>query len=294
MRSQGLAAVLLATAGFFAFDDARAEEPAPAEPAPPELRYQTGNVVLPNKVATLHLDSDSRYLDPKETRKLLIAWGNPPEASEGTQGAIVPSATDPFGEHGWAVILTYVDDGHVDDSDAREIKYDELLKDMKKETRDSNEDRVKAGYQAVNLVGWASSPEYDASAHKLVWAKELSFGDEPNHTLNYDVRVLGREGVLSMNAVGGMSQLLDIQRDMKSLLRVAEFNSGHRYEEFNSNTDRTAAYGIGALVAGGVAAKMGLFAKLLALLVAFKKVLIGGFIAIGALVAKFFKRDKTA
>ena len=291
MRSQGFAAVLFAATGFFALEDARGEEAAATEPAPPQLSYQSGDIVLPSKVATLHLNADSRYLDPEQTKKLLVAWGNPPEAAEGTQGAIVPTAVDPFGDKGWAVVLSYADDGHVDDSDAREIKYDELLKDMQKDTRDSNSDRVKAGYQAVNLLGWASAPEYDSSAHKLVWAKELSFGDEPNHTLNYDVRVLGREGVLSMNAVAGMSQLLDIQRDMKSLMHVAEFNPGHRYDEFNSSTDRTAAYGIGALVAGGVAAKMGLFAKLLALIVAFKKVLIAAVVGLGALVTKLFKRQ---
>ena len=49
---------------------------------------------------------------------------------------------------------------------------------------------------------------------------------------------------------------------MKPLIEVAEFNEGYRYAEFNSKTDRMAEYGLGALIAGGVAAKLGLFAKL--------------------------------
>jgi uncharacterized membrane-anchored protein len=112
------------------------------------------------------------------------------------------------------------------------------------------------------------------------------------NTLNYDVRVLGREGVLSMNAVAGMPQLATIESDMQQLLKVAAFNEGYRYEEFNEDTDRMAAYGLGALVAGGVAAKAGFFAKLGALLLAFKKFIVIGLAALGAFLAKLFRARK--
>jgi len=275
---------------------AAAEESAPEqkEAPPPELHYQTGDIVLPNKVATLHLNTDYRYLDPKETEKLLVAWGNPPDAAHGTEGAVVPTAVDPFEDAGWAVVLSYQDDGHVDDSDARKIDYKELMDDMKKSTREDNDEREKAGYGKVELVGWATEPRYDASTHKMYWAKELDFGGS-HHTLNYDVRVLGREGVLSMNAVAGMNQLTSIQRDMTALQGLADFNSGYRYDEYNKSTDKLAAYGLGALVAGGVAAKMGLFAKLFAVLLAAKKLIIAGVIALGGVLARLFKRkDATA
>ncbi|HVY80172.1 MAG TPA: DUF2167 domain-containing protein, partial [Steroidobacteraceae bacterium] len=156
-----------------------------------------------------------------------------------------------------------------------------------------NEERERAGYGRVELVGWATEPRYDAATHKMYWAKELDFGGG-EHTLNYDVRVLGREGVLSMNAVAGMNQLASIQRDMTALQGLADFNEGYRYEEYNKSTDRLAAYGLGALVAGGVAAKMGLFAKLAALLIAAKKLIIAGVIAIGGFIARLFKRKEQA
>jgi uncharacterized membrane-anchored protein len=271
-----------------------AEEPGPEQekgPPPPELHYQTGEITLPNKVASLHLNSEYRYLDPKETEKLLVGWGNPPEAAQGTEGAVVPTAVDPFDEGGWAVVLSYIDDGHVDDADARKIDYKDLMADMKKSTSDSNDERVKAGYGSIKLVGWATEPRYDSSTHKMYWAKELDFGSD-HHTLNYDVRVLGREGVLSMNAVGTMNQLSSIQSDMTSLLGQADFNKGYRYEEYNKSTDKLAAYGLGALVAGGVAAKLGLFAKFFAILLAAKKLIIAGVIAIAAFVGKMFKGKK--
>ena len=255
----------------------------------PALEYQTGDIVLPNKVATLHLGDEYRYLDPANAEKVLVAWGNPPGAE--TQGAIVPNDVDPFTQQGWAVFLTYVDDGHIDDSEAAEIDYADLLKDMQAGTEDSNAARKEAGYPEIHLVGWAEQPHYDANAKKLYWAQHLR-GSGGQNSLNYDVRVLGREGVLSMNAVAGMDQLESVRQDMRPLIGIAEFNEGYRYAEFNPKTDRMAEYGLGALIAGGVAAKLGLFAKLGAFLLAFKKFIFIGVIALGGLIAKLFGRKK--
>jgi uncharacterized membrane-anchored protein len=270
-----------------------AAAPQAAAPAGPELKYQTGTITLPNKVATLHLGERYRYLDPNETNKLLMAWGN--ESDTTTQGVIIPSDVDPWSQTGWAVILTYDDDGHIDDSDAAKFDYDDMLKDMKEGTEEHNSERKKAGFEAVHLIGWAEKPRYDASTKKLYWAKELSFEGTHGNTLNYDVRVLGREGVLSMNAVAGMDRLEQIRGEMQPLIQVAEFNEGYRYAEFNKKTDRMAEYGLAALIAAGVGAKLGLFAKLGALLLAFKKFIILGFVAIGAFIKKLFgKKDETA
>jgi uncharacterized membrane-anchored protein len=294
--------VALSLMGALLLGPAWAQKPEAAEPesaaeestedSGPQLNYRSGEVVLPNKVASLHLGTRYRYLDPGETEKLLVAWGNQPGSD--TEGAIVPSDVDPFSDEGWAVIVTYDDDGHVDDSDAREIDYDDMLKDMKEGTESENADRKKEGYEAVHLVGWAENPHYDGANKKLYWAKELDFEGSESHTLNYDVRVLGREGVLSMNAVSGIGQLDQIRQGMRSLIDVAEFNEGYRYAEYNPKTDKLAEYGLGALIAGGVAAKLGLFGKLFAFLVAFKKVLIAGAVAAFGIIAKLFRKKDSA
>jgi uncharacterized membrane-anchored protein len=297
--------LVLSLAGALLMGPAWAQEPEAAEATEPDavaeesqeragpaLAYRTGDILLPNKVATLHLGSRYRYLDAAETEKLLVAWGNQPGSD--TQGAVVPADVEPFSDSGWAVIVTYDDDGHVDDSDARDFDYDEMLADMKKGTESENDERKQAGYQAVHLVGWAESPRYDGASKKLYWAKELNFEGSDSHTLNYDVRVLGREGVLSMNAVAGIGQLDQIRRGMRSLIDVAEFNEGYRYAEFNSKTDKLAEYGLGALIAGGVAAKLGLFGKLLAFIIAAKKILIAGALALFGFLARMFKKKDSA
>src|SRR3954464_9216760 len=163
ITATGLALCVSLSLGLAAF----AEEPAAEAAAPesPTFNYQTGNIVLPNKVATLRLAGNYRYLDPAQTEKLLVAWGNQP--GNDTQGAIVPSSVDPLDGQGWAVILTYNTDGHIDDSDAKDINYDDMLKDMKEGTEDNNKARKDAGFESVHLVGWAEKPHYDSAVRKL-------------------------------------------------------------------------------------------------------------------------------
>ena len=168
------------------------------------------------------------------------------------------------------------------------------LADMKDGNADENESRKKQGFESIEIVGWATPPRYDATGHKLYWAKDLKFGSGDSHTLNYDVRVLGRDGVLSMNAVGSLSQLSMIEREMQSLMQVAAFNPGKRYEEFNKGTDKLAAYGLAALVAGGIAAKTGFFGKIALFLLGLKKILIPMFVALAAFFGKFFEGRKQA
>lgn len=226
------------------------------------LHYRMGEVQLPNGKAVLRLGSQFRYLPPEDTKRLLEeAWGNPDGGD--TQGMIVPASLSPVGPGGWGVIVQYDDSGHVSDDDAKGIDYDEMLTEMKKSSKDENAERAKAGFEPVEIVGWASKPFYDAATNRLHWAKELHFGSEQGNTLNYNIRVLGREGVLVLNAVAGMDQLASIKPDLDAMVAVADFAPGHRYADYNEKTDRTAEYGIAALVAGGVAAKAGWLAPLL-------------------------------
>lgn len=253
------------------------------------LHYRTGTVEVNGGHATLKLTPDFRYLDADDAQRVLERlWGNPPDNK--VLGMLLPANLSPADKGSWAVVITYSDDGHVSDEDAAKIDYDKMLKDMQEGTREANAEREKRGYHSVELVGWAAPPRYDATSNKLYWAKDLAFSGSREHTLNYDIRVLGRGGYLSLNAVSGMSQLPMVQSKMQDVLAMTDFDAGQRYGDFNASTDKIAAYGIGALVAGTIAAKAGLFAKLFAVILAAKKFIIAGLIGVGALLKKFFGR----
>lgn len=248
------------------------------------LNWIQGEIILGKDLATLTVGDDFRYLSPKDTERVLVAWGNPPGRQN--LGMLFPSDRGPFDENTFGIIVSYEEDGYVADDDAADLDYQELLEDMQKASKENNKARAEQGYEPIEIVGWAEQPHYDASAHKLYWAKELKFGDMPFTTLNYDIRILGRHGVLVLSAVADMTQLDDIKGPMESALAMAEFNPGMRYSDFDPDNDKMADYGIGGLIAGKVAGKAGLFKGLLAILIGAKKLVILGLIALGVFLKK--------
>lgn len=258
------------------------------------LQYSDGKVAVAQAQAHLNLGKEFRYLGAADARKVLEQlWGNPPDAD--VLGMVVPRGSDLLDDKGWAVVVTYADEGYVSDEDAAKIDYSEMLQEMKDGTEESNAERREAGYGGIDLIGWAEPPHYDAQAKKLYWAKELAFEGSENHTLNYDIRVLGRRGYLSLNAVAGMGEIGQVRAGMQQLLPAVEFDQGSRYADYDSSSDKTAAYGLAALVGGGIAAKAGLFGKIGMLLLGLKKLLIPLVLVIGAFFGKilgFFRRGK--
>ncbi|WP_339531426.1 DUF2167 domain-containing protein [Pseudomonas mucidolens] len=270
------------------------EASAPAQTAEhflASLKQQTGIVTLPSGIATLRLSDEFYYLDPKDTERLLTdGWGNPPGFK--TLGMIVPKAVSPLSQRGWGVIVSYKDDGHVSDEDAAKIDYAELLKQMQEDDAEDNKERQKQGYSGLHLLGWAEPPHYDRQSHKMYWARELKADDAEQNTLNYSIRVLGREGVLELNAVAAMADLPTIKQELPKVLAFTNFTDGNLYTDYNPSTDKLASYGLAALVAGGIAGKAGLFAKIGIFLLAAKKFLVIGVVALLALVRKLFNRNK--
>ena len=193
---------------------AQNDEEAQARAFLQSLHYQTGNIALADANAHLNVQPGFRYLGHDDARRVLEQyWGNPPDDT--VLGLLVPDSAGLGSEHSWAVVVTYSDDGYVSDGDAKDIDYADMLAQMQQETRDSNPERKEAGYPTMELVGWAQPPRYDAGSKRLHWAKELAVEGADAHTLNYDIRVLGRYGVLSMNAVAGMDQMAQVKQGMQ-------------------------------------------------------------------------------
>src|SRR5262245_36975834 len=163
---------------------------------------------------------------------LVEAWGNPPSSASNTMGMMFPVQYDPLSPDNWGIELSMDQLGFVQDDDAASIDYADLLKRMKADTRAQNEEREKGGYEPITLIGLAAAPEYDAVNKRLHWAKELQFGNDEDRTLNYDVRFLGREGVLVMSYVAKMKQLPEIKASLGEVLSAASFVEGKRYSDF--------------------------------------------------------------
>jgi len=225
------------------------------------FHYQQGHIVLPGGVGELTVPRGFRYLDSTQSSRVLNKlWHNPPQT---TLGMLFPANRGPLSDSSWAYIINYDPMGYVKDDDADDIKYDELLEDMQKEAEEANSDRTAAGYDAIHLLGWGAPPYYDKQQHTLHWAKILRFGHGIDETLNYNVRILGRKGVLIFNAVAVPRQLPEIKATIPDLLANVSFVKGQQYNDYSAGIDEVAAYSIGGLVAGKVLAKVGFFAIIL-------------------------------
>lgn len=234
------------------------------------LHPRSGTIAIPAAKASLHLGDAYYFLAADEAKRVLVdAWGNPPETASTVLGMVFPKGKT-FRDEGWGAVVEYEETGHIKDEDAAAQDYDSVLADMKAASEEANESRAASGYPASHIVGWAQRPTYDARTKTLIWARNIKFdGSEPN-TLNYDVRTLGRTGVLSLNMIDSMPNLGVVQAAAAGLGSTVRFDAGARYADFNPSTDAVSEYGLAGLVAAGaglaVAKKTGLIAILLLVL----------------------------
>ncbi len=228
------------------------------------IDYQQGQITVGDGLASLNVSDGYYYLDPQDAEYVLTElWGNPPSP---VLGMVFPADVTPLHDSAWGLEMYFDEIGYVSDEDAATYDYDEVLGSLRADIKDENEWRVQNGYPKLELVGWAEAPKYDGGENSLYWAKELAFEDSDENTLNYNIRVLGRKGVLVQNFIAPMSALAEVQAAVPEILAMTDFTQGNAYADFDPSIDKVAAVGIGGLIAGKAIAKTGLIAMLLVFL----------------------------
>lgn len=268
-RVAGALLLLGASVAGWAQDANEAEQKAAFEAARKVQVVGPGSVKLRDQAA-LGLPAGYTFVPQAEAGRLLRSMGN--RAGDNLVGLVFPTKGD-----GWFAVIRYIHEGHIRDDEARDWNADDLLKSLREGTEAANEDRAKRGIPAIEVTGWAEKPAYDAASHRLVWSassREKGSTGAQGLGVNYNTYALGREGYLSLNLVTDLDQLGRYKPAALELLGATEFNEGRRYADFDGSTDKVAAYGLAALVAGAAAKKLGLFALLLAFGAKFAKVLV--------------------
>lgn len=277
-----LAATAFATPAEDTFRKAAADARAAATTGPSDVEL-AGQ-------AMLHLPSGHLFVPQPQAGALLNAMGNPGKDPR-LQGVIFPH------DGGWFMTVRYEASGHVKDDDAKEWNADDLLKSYREGTEAGNEERGKLGIPAIEIVGWAEKPAYDATSHRLVWAMSSRDKGAPADApqgVNYNTYALGREGYFSLNLVTGLAELLQHKSAAHTLLGALEYKPGKRYADFDASTDHVAEYGLAALVVGVAAKKLGFIALVVAFFAKFAKVIVLGVALLGAAFIKFFGKRKAA
>jgi uncharacterized membrane-anchored protein len=277
-----LLSAVLALAAVALAAPAHPQEVAPGQEGP-QIDWIPGprTVDLGKDLAEIRVGTNFIFADAADTRALMKMHGNPPTDLE--VGYITPAAEN----ENWFVVFEYEDSGHVSDDEKDTIDAPALLKSMQEGTEEANKIRKEMGAEALHLVGWYEPPHYDATTHNLVWATDnRTEGGE--RVINYNVRLLGREGVMSATLVASPGELAAAQSHTTRMLEAFEYKPGNRYAEFTSG-DKVAKYGLTALIAGGAgaaAAKFGLFSVLGKFLAKAWKLVIVALAALGAGIKK--------
>jgi len=242
-----------------------------------------GTVGLGDNLALLSFDFEYLFADAADTRKLMRSIGNPVSSRE--TGLVAPKNGDP-----WYIVFEYDPVGYIKDDEKEDLDADAIFESIREATEYSNRQRVKQGFSTIELIGWQIEPHYDENTHNLVWAL---LGEENGEKIvNYNTRLLGRHGYMSVVLVTGLNEFQSLIGNVNGILDSFSYKQGKSYAEYVKG-DKLAKIGLTALVAGGAAAaasKFGIFKMLAKGGKAVFLAILAVLSAIWAIVRSIFKR----
>jgi len=212
------------------------------------------------------------------TQNLMEAFGNLLSGQE--LGFVSPKPTADNPDFEWFAVFEFDEVGYVNDDEKEDLDPHAMMESMIETEKEANKQRLKMGYDTLDVTGWAMTPTYNQETNNLEWAVNLRSGSG-GQNVNLNTRLLGREGVMKVTLVCDPERLSSTIPEYQDLLQGFSFQDGRQYAEYRKG-DKIAKYGLtGLIVGGGVAAlaKTGLLGKL------FKPILVG----LGALALWFRK-----
>ena len=238
------------------------------------ISWQTGpGTAKLGDVAEVAIPAGYRFTDQQGAAAFAELTHNVPNPNE--VGLLIPTKNAK-----WYLSFVYRDVGHVSDDEKAALDADAILTSLREGNDRGNEYRRGKGWPELSIVGWISPPAYDQQTHHLVWA--IRARSEAHDSANYDIRVLGRTGVMSVQLVTDPKEMNAVLPTVNGLIAAVQFNPGNKYAEWRPG-DKVAQYGLTGLITGGIvvgAAKTGLLAKFGLLIAKFAKAIVVGVIAL--------------
>ena len=233
--------------------------------------------------ATITVPEGAMFADGPGARKYLELNHNPTSGEE--LGMVAAK------DLSWFVIFDFSDIGFVKDDEKEDIDADAILESLREGTAEANKIRKERGWDTVTVDGWASPPRYEPTTHNLEWATRLKNDKTGNKSINHDIRMLGRSGVMNAGLVVSPDNYQQTLPNTRKMLEGFTFKEGKRYSEFKPG-DKIAKVGLIGLMTGGavaVAAKTGILAKLGKGAIKLIAIAVAG---VGGALAKLFGRKK--
>jgi uncharacterized membrane-anchored protein len=277
VRSMAGALALLCLAGT---------APSWAQMTPEQRREEMGKIPwvrdgshkLGESSSTLSLPRDHAAAFAADAVRFETLLGNGDLASKHVEAVVVNRRNEQV------IFQSFNDEGYITLDDWKDVDAAAMLATIKDNTEKGNAEKTRDGFSPVHVKGWLQQPTLDRDGNTVRWAIAADDGSTP--IVNAVALRLGRRGFEKLTWVGDANAYVAQGGELDLMLGSHTFDPGFRYADYVSG-DKVAAYGVGALVAtlvGAKLAKIGLFAGLLVLL---KKFGVIAVVALGGVLAKF-------
>jgi uncharacterized membrane-anchored protein len=260
--------------------------PSHAQMTPEQRREELGKIPwvrdgkhkLEESSSTLSLPPDHAAAFAANAVRFETLLGNGDLASRHVEAVVVNRRNEQV------IFQSFNDEGYITLDDWKDVDAAAMLESIKDNTERENAEKVRDGFSPVHVKGWLQQPTLDRDGNTVRWAIAADDGGTP--IVNAVALRLGRRGFEKLTWVGDANAHVAQGGELDLMLGSHTFDPGFRYADYVSG-DKVAAYGVGALVAtmvGAKLAKIGLFAGLLVLL---KKFGVFAVVALGGVLAKF-------
>lgn len=219
-----------------------------------KLEFKSGQLLLADGKIKMTVPDDFLFIEGEQARFILEnLWGNYTDGEVCgmlvKKGFKVTRLINDF-----SFVISYSDFGHIQDKKDIELNHDELLATLRQNMDISNERRIANGFNTMQVEKWALVPYYDAYKKAVYWANSIKVNGTDEEILNYNLRLLGRNGVIKINAVATMDQFPAIKQILPQIISQVRFPEGQQYGDFKEGTDKLSNTTIRELIAGQPAA----------------------------------------
>lgn len=214
------------------------------------IKLYSGKIRFADQAIRLTIPEHHYFIEADQARYILEdLWGNAPD--ETVLGMIVKQGFNPAQlANDYSFVLSYTATGFIPFDDKKQLDHDYLLEGMQNQINEENEVRLRNGHNALYVTNWVMVPYYDSFRKALYWATELGVNGSDEHLLNYNLRLLGKKGVLKINAVATMDQLPVIKKFLPYLLSQARFEEGSRYQDQPDQAEAVSSWELEELIIG--------------------------------------------
>jgi uncharacterized membrane-anchored protein len=257
------------------------------------IRWQEGPCTAKlRSIGEVKVPAGFKFTDETGTAAMMKVTGNLVNSRD--MGLICPVKYDLNpGADSWFLVFVWEDVGFVKDDEKDKLDANAILQSLKDGMANGNQQRAAQGLPRLDIIGWEKSPFYDPATNNLTWGTRIRSAMGGGDTINYNSRILGRSGYVSVEMVIEPNLLQKELPHYTEIIKGYSFQSGQKYSEWREG-DKVAAYGLTGLIAGGavaVAAKSGLLGKLGKFII---YIVCGGAALIGGLFKKLFGRGQTS